>query len=217
MVFRGVDWHTYHTLSEATAEGQHFHLVYDGKDMEIVVTSNVHEHWKALLSKLISAVTSWLSIDCVSCGETTWMHHVMADILRMRQTQLVVSRLIFPITLILRRSVRPGRRSTASRWTRPTIPFPTWRLRSTCPRPRLIVRPFMRKWESPRFGGTSGARSSSSSSASRMDLTTPVEASRFLPIRAEEFLTWLTAEDASHEPAWNRRLNQWAMQLGQKP
>src|SRR4051812_33418508 len=72
MVFRGVDWHTYHTLSEATAEGQHFHLVYDGKDMEIVVTSNVHEHWKALLSKLISAVTSWLSIDCVSCGETTW-------------------------------------------------------------------------------------------------------------------------------------------------
>src|SRR3954451_12341227 len=72
MVFRGVDWHTYNALCRAASEGQHVHLVYDGKDLEIVVTSNLHEHWKELLIKIVNALTSWLAIDCVSCGETTW-------------------------------------------------------------------------------------------------------------------------------------------------
>jgi Uma2 family endonuclease len=72
-VFRGVDWHAYRSLSEATSEGQHVRLAYDGKDLEtIMVTSNIHEHWKELITKIVNAVTSWLSIDCVSCGETTW-------------------------------------------------------------------------------------------------------------------------------------------------
>ena len=42
-VFRGVDWHTYNQLSEATGEGQHVRLIYDGKDLEIMVTGNIHE------------------------------------------------------------------------------------------------------------------------------------------------------------------------------
>jgi Uma2 family endonuclease len=44
----------------------------------------------------------------------------------------------------------------------------------------------------------------------------PVVASRFLRIRAADVLGWLTAEDSGHEAAWNRRLNQWAMGLGQQ-
>ena len=42
------------------------------------------------------------------------------------------------------------------------------------------------------------------------------EASRFLRIRGDEILGWLTAEDSCDEPAWNRRLNQCAMGLGRK-
>jgi hypothetical protein len=45
----------------------------------------------------------------------------------------------------------------------------------------------------------------------------PAAASRFLRIRADEIVGWLTAEDSSHELAWNRRLNQWAMGLGRQP
>ncbi len=57
-VFRGVDWHTYHTLSEAIREGQHVRLAYDGKDLEIItVTSNIHEHLKELINKIVNAVT----------------------------------------------------------------------------------------------------------------------------------------------------------------
>ena len=44
----------------------------------------------------------------------------------------------------------------------------------------------------------------------------PAEASRFLPIRADEIAAWLTAEDVGVEEVWNRRLNEWAMGLGRR-
>jgi hypothetical protein len=76
-VFRGVDWYTYHSLSEATAEGQHVRLAYDGKDLEIIiVASNIHEHLQELINKIVSAVTSGLEIDYLSCGERTWQSEV---------------------------------------------------------------------------------------------------------------------------------------------
>ena len=43
----------------------------------------------------------------------------------------------------------------------------------------------------------------------------PVEESRFLHIRAEDVLRWLNEAATEREAAWNRRLNQWAMGLGQ--
>jgi Uma2 family endonuclease len=76
-VFRGVDWHTYHSLSEAADEGRHVRLAYDGKDLEIImVISNIHEHLKELISRIVNAVALGLDIDYFSCGETTWQTKV---------------------------------------------------------------------------------------------------------------------------------------------
>jgi len=36
-----------------------------------------------------------------------------------------------------------------------------------------------------------------------------VDASRFLPIRAEEIVRWAVQEDFSNESAWARRLRAW--------
>jgi Uma2 family endonuclease len=204
MVFRGVDWHTYHTLSEAAAEGQHFHLVYDGKDMEIVVTSNVHEHWKALLSKLISAVTSWLSIDCVSCGETTWKTQT-------RGLEADLSYYFDP------EKIRAAREALGRQSMDPAdYPLPDLAIEVDVSPPQ-VDRPAVyaemgvtEVWRYVRGQKLIIEQRQPDGSY------TPVEASRFLPIRAEEVLGWLTAEDASHEPAWNRRLNQWAMGLGRQ-
>ena len=71
-VFRGVDWHTYSQLSEAAGEGQHVRLIYDGRDLEILVTGNVHERYKELLGTIVRAVIMGRDLDCVSCGQTTW-------------------------------------------------------------------------------------------------------------------------------------------------
>jgi hypothetical protein len=35
------------------------------------------------------------------------------------------------------------------------------------------------------------------------------ESSRFLPVRSDEVLQWLIAEDFSDELAWERRLDAW--------
>ena len=71
-VFPRVDWHTYHQLSEATGEGQPIRLIYDGKDLEIMVTGNVHERFKELLGMIITAVAMGRDLDYLSCGQTTW-------------------------------------------------------------------------------------------------------------------------------------------------
>jgi len=43
----------------------------------------------------------------------------------------------------------------------------------------------------------------------------PAESSRFLPLRADDVLRWLIAEDSGDEVAWEQRLEEWAMSLRQ--
>ena len=71
-VFRGVDWHTYSQLSQSLGEGQHIRLIYDGKDLEIMVTGNIHEILKELIGKILTAAAMGLDVDFVACGQATW-------------------------------------------------------------------------------------------------------------------------------------------------
>ncbi len=72
IVFRGVSRAAYKSLSRAMSEGEHIRLAYDGKDLEIIVTSILHKNWKELLAKIVNAVTMWRRIPYVSNGEATW-------------------------------------------------------------------------------------------------------------------------------------------------
>ena len=67
-----MNWDVYLALSEARGEGGNVRLIYDGKDLEIMTTGNLHEHFKDLLGHFIGAVASWSDIDHVACGQTTW-------------------------------------------------------------------------------------------------------------------------------------------------
>src|SRR5271165_6835623 len=71
-VFRGVDWHSYNQLSLATGERGCIHLIYDGKDLEIMVLGYLHEHYRDLLAMIVNAVATGLDLDYVACGQTTW-------------------------------------------------------------------------------------------------------------------------------------------------
>src|SRR5579883_1064290 len=72
IVIRHIGWHVYKCLSEAIGEGRHVRLAYDGKALEIMVTSYLHEHFKQLLNKVLAAVMLALGIDHLDGGETTW-------------------------------------------------------------------------------------------------------------------------------------------------
>jgi hypothetical protein len=72
IVIRGVGRHVYDVMDEAIGEGQHIRLAYDGKDLELMTTSHLHEFFKELLNEIVSAIVEALEIDCIAVGETTW-------------------------------------------------------------------------------------------------------------------------------------------------
>jgi len=155
--------------------------------------------------KIVNAITSWLDIDCVSCGGATWKTQA-------RGLEADISYYFDP------EKIRAAREALAHQSIEP----------ADYPRPDLAIEVDL---SSPQID-----RSSIYAELGVVEVWrylrgqtlvieqlqadgsyVAVEASRFLRVRAQDILDWLTAEDASHEPAWDRRLNQWAMQLGQKP
>jgi len=202
IVFRRVDWHAYHSLSEAAGEGQHVRLAYDGKDLEIMVTSNVHEYWKELLIKIVNAVTLGLDIDYVSCGETTWNAKV-------RGLQADLSYYFDPEKIQVARDALARKSMDPADYPRPDLAIEIDMSSPQIDRPSIYADlGVVEVWRY--VNGQKLVIEHLQADGSYA----PVEASRFLRIRAVDILGWLTAEDSSRELAWNRRLNQWAMGLG---
>ncbi len=80
IVIRGVDWEIYDKLSDAVVEGQHVRMAYDGKDLEIMTTGNVHEYFKDFLGQFVSEVATVLAIPRLPAGATTWKRPKLARI-----------------------------------------------------------------------------------------------------------------------------------------
>ncbi len=200
-VFRGVDRHTYNQLSEATGEGQPVRLIYDGKDLEIMVTGNVHEHYKELLATIVRAVTMGRDLDHVSCGQTTWktvLRGLEADLSyyfdaeKVRVAKEALARMSLDPADYPRPDLAIEIDMSPPQVDRPAIytdlgVAEVWRL----------VRGQELLIEQLQADGSYAV----------------VEESRFLHIRAEEVLRWLNEAATDREAAWNRRLNQWAMGL----
>ena len=204
MVFRGVSRETYESLSQAISEGEHIRLAYDGKDLEIRVTSNLHENLRELLGKFVAAVITWRTIACLSAGETTWQTPA-------RGLEADLSYYFDP------EKIRTASEALARRSTDPAdYPKPDLAIEIDVSGPRIdrpAIYADLRVTEVWRLGRKSLVIEHLQPDGSY----TPVEASRFLGIRPEGILEWLTADDRFDEPAWNRRLNEWAMRLGPQP
>ena len=201
-VFRGVDWCTYKQLSEATGESCPIRLIYDGKDLEIMVIGNVHEYYKDLLIKFVNAVTMGLDLDYVSCGQTTWTTVI-------RGLEADLSYYFEP------EKVRVAKEALARESRDP----------ADYPRPDLAIEIDMSppQVDRPAIYSDLGVAEVWRLVKGReliMEQLQPdgsyasVQESRFLKIRAEDVLRWLNDATGEREAAWNRRLNQWAMGLG---
>jgi Uma2 family endonuclease len=204
IVFRGVSWEAYESLSRAQGEGNHVRLAYDGKDLEIMTTSNVHENLKVLAGNFIHAVASWRDIDHVSAGEATLdapeaQRGLQADLSycftpeKVRAAREALARGSMDPADYPRPDLAVEIDVSPSQVDRPAIyasikVAEVWRIR----RDRKVIIEHLRPDGS----------------------YAPAEASRFLGITAAEIQGWLNAEDVGREAAWFRRLNQWAMGLG---
>ena len=205
-VFRGVSWEAYRSLSQAYSDGEHIRLAFDGKDLEIMTTGNLNENLKELISRIVTALVSWVGIAFVSFGEAT-VDAVNAQ----RGLQADLSYCFDP------EKVRAAREALACESMDPAdYPKPDLAVEIDIS-PSRIDRPTIYSalriaevWHVLRGRKVVIEHLQPDGSYA------PAEASRFLPIRADEIAVWLTAEDVGLEEVWNRRLNEWAMGLGRR-
>jgi hypothetical protein len=71
VVIRDVDWSFYERLVDSIPPRVHIHVDYDGKDLEIMSPSPVHDGARKLFGHLAEAVAHVLRVPYKSLGQTT--------------------------------------------------------------------------------------------------------------------------------------------------
>jgi Uma2 family endonuclease len=201
IVIRGVDPDLYNRLDEAIGEGQHIHLAYDGKDLELMTTGNVHEYFKELFGSILRALFLGYGIPYVTCGQKTWKTEA-AD----RGLEADLSYYLDPEKIrAAREALARGSKDPADYPIGPDLAIEIDVSDPQVDRPTIYQA--LRVAEVWRFNGKTLVIEQLQPDGTYA----PSEESRFLHIRPEEVMAWLNAEDVGEEDVWNLRLFQWAL------
>ena len=198
ITIRGLTWDLYDRLSDAIGEEQHVRLAFDGSDLEIMTTGLLHGDRKELLGRLVNAVAMELDIPCKGGGQTTWKRPGVARGLEADQCYyFTLEKLAAVAEAIARKSNDVA-----------DYPNPDLAIEVDLSPPeidRAGIYAALRVVEVWRFDGKSLVMERLQQNGEY----TAIELSQFLPIRPDEVLHWLVAEDSTNETAWERRLRAW--------
>jgi Uma2 family endonuclease len=78
VVFRGVDWAFYEELVDSLPEGSHIHVDYDGRNLELMAMGPKHDTINRRLDKLIGIIAREWDIPYAGMGQTTWKRRQVA-------------------------------------------------------------------------------------------------------------------------------------------
>ncbi len=198
ITIRGLSWDLYDRLSDAIGEGQHVHLAYDGKDLEIMTTGYVHEDFKELLGRLVNAVTVELDIPCRGGGQTTWKRTEVA-----RGLEADLCYYFEPGKLAVVAAAVARKSKDIADYPNPDLGIEIDLSPSQVDRPGIYRA--LQVAEVWRFDGESMVIEQLGPEGKYV----VAELSRFLPIRAQEVAHSVTGEDATDTTAWERRLRAW--------
>jgi Uma2 family endonuclease len=198
IVIRGVDWEIYDKLSDAVSEGQHVRMAYDGKDLEIMTTGNVHEHYKDFFGQFVSEVATELSIPRLPAGETTWKRPEIARGLEADQCYYFQPDKLAADAAALKRRSR-----NIDDYPNPDLAIEIDISPSQIDRPAIYAA--LRVAEVWRFDGKVLVIEQLRPDGSYV----AIESSQYLPIQADEILRWIAVEDSVNRTAWERRLRDW--------
>lgn len=204
IVFRGVDWHTYNQLSESAGDDQRLHLIYDGKDLEIMVIGNVHEILRDLIGTIVKAVAMGLDVDYLASGQATWKT-------RIRGLEADLS-YYFDVEKV---------RTATEAWARNSLdpadyPRPDMAIEIDLS-PSQVDRPAIyREIGVSEVWRFAGGKELIIEQLQPDGSYAAVTESRFLRVRPDEVLRWVNQAATERQSDWNRRLNQWAMELGRR-
>jgi Uma2 family endonuclease len=199
-VIRGVDWAFYEQLVDSIPEGVRIHVDYDGKDLEIMTLGPYHDGAKKLFGQLVEAIPQELEIPYKSGGQTTWKRPEVARGLEADESYFFRPE---KITAVAQAKARRSRK--IADYPNIDLGIEVDISPSKIDRPGIYAA--LRVAEIWRFDGDS--EQVIIERLGEDGTYQAVEASAFLPIRAEEVRRWVVEEDSNDESAWARRLRAW--------
>ena len=201
VVIRSVDWAFYEQLVDSIPEGANIHVDYDGKDVEIVSPSPLHDGVKTLLGRFVELTAEELEIPCTGLGQTTWKRPEVTRGLEADESYYFVAEKLATVAEAMTR-----RSGEVAEYPNPDLAIEVDLSPSRIDRTGIYAA--LRVAEVWRFDGERKwiviERVSEDGTYQTVDM------SEFLPVRSEEVARWVLEEDRRAGSAWGRRLRAWA-------
>ncbi|MGO9921896.1 MAG: Uma2 family endonuclease [Isosphaeraceae bacterium] len=198
VVFHNVDWSFYERLIDSIPESSNIHVDYDGKDLEVMGKGRKHERRNRLLGRFVDIVTAELEIPRRGLRETTWKRPEISRGLEADECYYFLPEKIAADNEAIER----GSDDIAD------YPNPDLAIEVDISPPRVDragIYAALRVAEVWRFAN--GEVVIERLTAERTYVS--VEASQFLPVRADEVRRWVVEEDSRDELAWEQRLREY--------
>jgi Uma2 family endonuclease len=195
VAFRCVDWTFYEQLVDSIPEGANIHVDYDGKDLEVISKGRKHEGIGKRSNDLVCVIAEELEIPYTSLGQTTWKRPEIARGLEADHCYY------FQPEKLQADAAAQSRDSDSIA----DYPNPDLAIEVDISPPltdRAGIYAALAVAEVWRFVGDLVIIERLGDDRTYH----PIEASTFLPIRAEEVRRWVVEEDHRNESAWSRRL-----------
>jgi Uma2 family endonuclease len=201
VVIRGVDWEFYERLVDSIPEGVNIHVDYDGKDLEIISPSMIHDESRGLLGRVVVLVAEVCEIPIKSAGQTTWKRPEVARGLESDESYYFRAE---KLVAVAKSKARRSRK--IADYPNPDLAIEVDISPPEIDRPGIYAA--LKVAELWRFDGD--LEQVIIERLGEDGTHSPIETSQFLLIRAEEIRRWVVEEDSSDESAWARRLRAWA-------
>jgi Uma2 family endonuclease len=201
VVIQGVDWGFYEQLVDSIPEGANIHVDYDGKDLELMSLSQLHDGVKKRLGRFVELTAEELEIPCTGMGQATWKRPEVVRGLESDECYYFAQeKLALAAEAMIRMSM------DGAEYPNPDLGIEVDISPSKIDRPGIYAA--LRVAEVWRFDGE--RRQVIIERLGEDGAYHAVEGSAFLPVRAEEVGRWVLTEDYRDGSAWARRLRAWA-------
>jgi hypothetical protein len=202
IVFRGVGWEVYDALSDALPDGSYVRMIYDGKDLEIMTTSQIHDDFKDLLGLFVHETATAFRIPIAGGGQATWKRPEVA-----RGLEADNSFYFRPEKFPLVAAARKRRSMDIADY-----PDPDMAIEVDISPPEVDREEIYKQLQVAEIWYFDGEEATIEQLGEDGNYSV-AEQSRFLPVKPSEIRRWLVEEDSIDRTAWLIRLRAWLRRI----
>jgi Uma2 family endonuclease len=195
VIFRGVNWNFYESLVNSIPESSRMQIDYDGEDLEIMVRGRDHERYKARLARIVEILADEFEIPCDALSESTWKRPDLNRGLEADESYY------FQVEKLAAAAAADARQSKDIA----DYPNPDLAIEVDISAPqidRAAIYAAMKVVEVWRFDGDELVIEILTAEGNYA----PVDASSFLPVRADQVEKWILGDYSLNVIAWSRRV-----------